>query len=254
MHFLLEASVMKQFNSAFIVKLYGVVSEGIPAFLVMELMEKGNLRDFLRAHRPNSEENLTNASMPSKLSYFKWAFQIADGMAYLESQKFVHRDLAARNCMVSNDETVKIGDFGMARDIYYHEYYKPLGCRLLPIRWLAPENLKDGKFTVKSDVWSYGIVLYEMVTLGQQPYAGLRNDQSKIFQNSFATKNFENIEKTNYNFSINENEEIRKHTLLEELDKITEFEGDSNNFNKIDEISTFMNDNGDENNILLDND
>ena len=60
---------------------------------------------------------------------------------------------------------------------YYHEYYKPAGKRLMPVRWMAPESLKDGKFTMKSDVWSFGIVMYEMLTLGQQPYAGLRNDQ-----------------------------------------------------------------------------
>jgi serine/threonine protein kinase len=65
----------------------------------------------------------------------------------------------------------------MARDIYYREYYKPQGRRLMPIRWLSPESLKDGKFTLKSDVWSFGVVLYEMLTLGQQPYAGLANSQ-----------------------------------------------------------------------------
>ncbi|KAE9552632.1 hypothetical protein FO519_004145 [Halicephalobus sp. NKZ332] len=176
-HFLLEASVMKQFDTSFIVKLLGVVSDGQPVLVVMELMQNGNLRDFLRSRRPDAEENTNNAPLPTMFSYFKWAIQIADGMAYLESLKFCHRDLAARNCMVSSDETVKIGDFGMARDIYYHEYYRPAGKRLMPVRWMAPESLKDGIFTVKSDVWSYGIVLYEMLTLGEQPYAGLGNDQ-----------------------------------------------------------------------------
>uniref|UniRef100_A0A915EBN3 Protein kinase domain-containing protein n=1 Tax=Ditylenchus dipsaci TaxID=166011 RepID=A0A915EBN3_9BILA len=179
LHFLIEASVMKQFNTAFIVKLYGVVSDGQPVLVVMELMDKGNLRDFLRSHRPGAEENKENRGIPCMEQYFTWAAQIADGMAYLESMKFCHRDLAARNCMVHADETVKIGDFGMARDIYYHEYYKPAGKRLMPVRWMAPESLKDGKFTMKSDVWSFGIVMYEMLTLGQQPYAGLGND--KVF-------------------------------------------------------------------------
>ncbi|KAL3114369.1 hypothetical protein niasHT_013659 [Heterodera trifolii] len=177
LHFLIEASVMKQFNTTYIVKLYGVVSDGQPVLVVMELMAKGNLRDFLRSHRPGAEENKQNRCLPTAEQYFNWAAQIADGMAYLESLRFCHRDLAARNCMVHADESVKIGDFGMARDIYYHEYYKPAGKRLMPVRWMAPEALKDGKFTLKSDVWSYGIVLYEMLTLGQQPYAGLGNDQ-----------------------------------------------------------------------------
>uniref|UniRef100_A0A914VMH7 receptor protein-tyrosine kinase n=1 Tax=Plectus sambesii TaxID=2011161 RepID=A0A914VMH7_9BILA len=177
LHFLIEASVMKQFNTAFIVKLFGVVSDGQPVLVVMELMEKGNLRDYLRSRRPGAEENVDNLQPPCSAELFTWAAQIADGMSYLESLKFCHRDLAARNCMVSADSVVKIGDFGMARDIYYHEYYKPTGKRLMPVRWMAPESLKDGKFTLKSDVWSFGIVLYEMLTLAQQPYAGLANDQ-----------------------------------------------------------------------------
>ncbi|KAI6235765.1 Receptor protein-tyrosine kinase [Aphelenchoides besseyi] len=160
LHFLIEASVMKQFNTA-----------------CNGMMEKGNLRDFLRAHRPDAEENVNKYPLPDPNQYFTWAAQIVDGMAYLESIKFCHRDLAARNCMVHADETIKIGDFGIARDIYYHEYYQPTGKRLMPVRWMSLESLKDGKFTVKSDIWSYGIVLYEMLTLGQQPYAGLGNDQ-----------------------------------------------------------------------------
>uniref|UniRef100_A0A0N5B1S5 receptor protein-tyrosine kinase n=1 Tax=Strongyloides papillosus TaxID=174720 RepID=A0A0N5B1S5_STREA len=177
LHFLFEASVMKKFHTSFIVKLYGVVSEGQPVLVVMEMMEKGNLRDFLRSHRPNSEDNVDNKPIPSSQKLTNWAAQIADGMAYLESHKFCHRDLAARNCLVHRDEIVKIGDFGMARDIYYHEYYQPTGKRLIPVRWMAQESLKDGKFSVKSDIWSYGIVLYEMLTLAQQPYAGLDNPE-----------------------------------------------------------------------------
>lgn len=81
------------------------------------------------------------------------AAEIADGMAYLTAEKFVHRDLAARNCMVSADMTVKIGDFGMTRDIYDADYYRKGGKGMLPVRWMAPESLRDGIYTSKSDVW-----------------------------------------------------------------------------------------------------
>lgn len=108
LHFLIEASVMKQFNTPFIVKLYGVVSDGQPVLVVMELMEKGNLRDFLRSHRPGAEENRENRPLPTAEQYFNWAAQIADGMAYLESLKFCHRDLAARNCMVFKEMNFRL--------------------------------------------------------------------------------------------------------------------------------------------------
>ncbi|XP_027132575.1 insulin-like growth factor 1 receptor [Larimichthys crocea] len=105
------------------------------------------------------------------------AGEIADGMSYLNANKFVHRDLAARNCMVAEDFTVKIGDFGMTRDIYETDYYRKGGKGLLPVRWMSPESLKDGVFTTMSDVWSFGVVLWEIATLAEQPYQGMSNEQ-----------------------------------------------------------------------------
>lgn len=105
------------------------------------------------------------------------AAQIADGMAFLEYNKFIHRDLAARNCMVANDMTVKIGDFGMSRQIYTGDYYRKGNKGEMPVRWMAPESLGEGIFTSQSDIWSYGVVIWEIITLGAQPYAGKSNNE-----------------------------------------------------------------------------
>uniref|UniRef100_A0A8D3C4A4 Tyrosine-protein kinase receptor n=1 Tax=Scophthalmus maximus TaxID=52904 RepID=A0A8D3C4A4_SCOMX len=170
--FLNEASVMKAFNCHHVVRLLGVVSKGQPSLVVMELMTHGDLKSFLRSLRPDSALKSTqNKSM------IQMAAEIADGMAYLNAKKFVHRDLAARNCMVAHDLTVKIGDFGMTRDIYETDYYRKGGKGLLPVRWMAPESLKDGVFTAHSDCWSFGVVLWEISTLAEQPYQGLSNEQ-----------------------------------------------------------------------------
>ncbi|XP_011494410.1 PREDICTED: insulin-like peptide receptor [Ceratosolen solmsi marchali] len=174
--FLNEASVMKGFNTHHVVRLVGVVSQGQPTLVVMELMVNGDLKTYLRCHRPDVCENFSRQP-PTLKRILQMAMEIADGMAYLAAKKFVHRDLAARNCMVADDLTVKIGDFGMTRDVYETDYYRKGTKGLLPVRWMAPESLKDGVFTSFSDVWSYGVVLWEMVTLASQPYQGLSNEQ-----------------------------------------------------------------------------
>lgn len=168
--FLNEASVMKNFSTYHIIKLLGVVSIENPPFVVMELMENGDLKTYLRSIRDTH-------FVPDSCRMIRMAAEIADGMAYLESKKFVHRDLAARNCMVAKDLVCKIGDFGMARDIYETDYYKIGRKGLLPIRWMAPENLSDGVFTSDSDVWSFGVVLFEILTLAEMPYQGFSNEE-----------------------------------------------------------------------------
>ncbi|CAK9806830.1 Insulin-like receptor [Anthophora plagiata] len=168
--FLNEASVMKNFSTYHIIKLIGVVSIENPPFVIMELMENGDLKTYLRRIRDTH-------LVPDSCRIMRMAAEIADGMAYLESKKYVHRDLAARNCMVSKELVCKIGDFGMARDVYETDYYKIGRKGLLPIRWMAPENLSDGVFTSDSDVWSFGVVLYEILTLAEIPYQGFSNEE-----------------------------------------------------------------------------
>ncbi|XP_075700947.1 insulin receptor-related protein [Rhinoderma darwinii] len=174
--FLNEASVMKGFLCHHVVRLLGVVSLGQPALVIMELMTRGDLKSYLRSLRAD-DENSVHATPPSLKEMIQMAGEISDGMAYLNAKKFVHRDLAARNCMVSEDLTVKIGDFGMTRDIYETDYYRKGGKSLLPVRWMSPESLKDGIFTPYSDVWSFGVVLWEIATLAEQPYQGMANEQ-----------------------------------------------------------------------------
>jgi insulin-like growth factor 1 receptor len=107
------------------------------------------------------------------------ALEIADGMAYLSSRprSIVHRDLAARNCLLTAGNIVKVGDFGRARDVYESEYYRQTFRGMVPVRWMPPESLRDGEYVTKSDVWSYGVVMWEMATLAEEPYQGMPHDE-----------------------------------------------------------------------------
>jgi serine/threonine protein kinase len=100
-------------------------------------------------------------------------------MKYLAAQRFVHRDLACRNCLVGNELIVKIADFGLSRDVYTCDYYRMGSDKPMPIRWMSPESIVYARFTLESDVWSYGVVLWEIYSLGKQPYYGHTNDGAK---------------------------------------------------------------------------
>uniref|UniRef100_A0A0K0FCI2 Insulin-like growth factor 1 receptor (inferred by orthology to a human protein) n=1 Tax=Strongyloides venezuelensis TaxID=75913 RepID=A0A0K0FCI2_STRVS len=133
LNFIFEALVIRKFHTSFIVNLYGVVSEGQSVLVYVEMIEKESLKDILRSYRLNSEINVDYKFILSLQKFTNWAAQIAD-------------NLAARNCLVHRNEIVDIGDFDMARYIYYHEYYQPTGKRPIPVRWMNQESLKDSKF------------------------------------------------------------------------------------------------------------
>eukprot|EP00117_Sycon_ciliatum_P017324 scpid13793/ scgid16366/ Putative molluscan insulin-related peptide(s) receptor; Putative molluscan insulin-related peptide(s) receptor alpha chain; Putative molluscan insulin-related peptide(s) receptor beta chain len=174
--FLAEACVMKGLNSPNLVNLVGLVTQG-EAYAIMEFMPHGDLKHYLRAIRPEKQaEKGFDLMVPSESMFYSWASDIAKAMQYLSSKRIIHRDLAARNVMIDEKYSLRVGDFGLARDIYITDYYRRESQTPLPLRWLAPESIRDGVFSHASDIWAYGIVLYEVATLAQQPYVGLNNE------------------------------------------------------------------------------
>ncbi|XP_072018048.1 tyrosine-protein kinase Yes-like isoform X2 [Amphiura filiformis] len=164
--FLQEANIMKKMRHPKLVALLAVCSEGEPIYIVTELMTHGCLLDYLHEGEGRNlrEQELIDITA-----------QVADGMAYLESQRFVHRDLAARNILVGDHRNCKVADFGLSR-IIEDIYIAKEGAKM-PIKWTAPEAINFGKFTIKSDVWSFGILIYEVITKGRVPYPGMVNKE-----------------------------------------------------------------------------
>ncbi|XP_074989611.1 high affinity nerve growth factor receptor [Calonectris borealis] len=177
-----EAELLTVLQHEHIVKFYGVCTEGEPLIMVFEYMKHGDLNRFLRSHGPDAKILEQGQGQPCgqlTLSHMlQIATQIASGMVYLASLHFVHRDLATRNCLVGHDLVVKIGDFGMSRDIYSTDYYRVGGRTMLPIRWMPPESILYRKFTTESDIWSFGVVLWEIFTYGKQPWYQLSNTEA----------------------------------------------------------------------------
>ncbi|XP_072170452.1 focal adhesion kinase 1-like isoform X2 [Diadema setosum] len=162
--FLEEAYIMKQFDHPHIIKLIGVCTDP-PIWIVMELAPFGEMRMFLQTHK----EELTLASL------ILYAYQLSMALSYLESKKFVHRDIAARNLLVVAKDNVKLGDFGLSRLLHDHSYYKASKGKL-PIKWMAPESINFRRFTSASDVWMFGVCMWEILMYGVKPFQGVKNN------------------------------------------------------------------------------
>ncbi|KAL4623313.1 tyrosine-protein kinase ABL1-like isoform X1 [Arapaima gigas] len=168
--FLKEAAVMKEIKHPNLVQLLGVCTREPPFYIITEFMTHGNLLDYLR--ECNREE--VNAVV---LLYM--ATQISSAMEYLEKKNFIHRDLAARNCLVRENHLVKVADFGLSRLMTGDTYTAHAGAKF-PIKWTAPESLAYNKFSIKSDVWAFGVLLWEIATYGLSPYPGI--DLSQVYE------------------------------------------------------------------------
>ncbi|XP_058450641.1 tyrosine-protein kinase hopscotch [Malaya genurostris] len=155
-----EVSIMKRLKHRNIVNFIDFIDEPDKLVVVMEYMEHGSLLDFLSYERHTL----------SKLNLLRFANDIANGMHHLFEKKIIHRDLAARNILVQSVDCVKISDFGLAQMTDGGNYYVAQSNRELPIKWYAPETLRTQKYSFQSDVWSFGVTLYEMFTFGETPY------------------------------------------------------------------------------------
>uniref|UniRef100_A0A673B2W2 Tyrosine-protein kinase n=1 Tax=Sphaeramia orbicularis TaxID=375764 RepID=A0A673B2W2_9TELE len=183
--FLREAQIMKRLRHAKLIQLYAVCTMEEPIYIITELMTHGSLLDYLQKDKGTTIRISDQIEM---------AAQVASGMAYLELQNYIHRDLAARNVLVGENNVCKVADFGLARvfmtlherytfipHYFFHNnnemVYEAKEGTKFPVKWTAPEAIHDNKFTIKSDIWSFGILLYEIMTFGQMPYPAMTNYQ-----------------------------------------------------------------------------
>ncbi|XP_056017628.1 focal adhesion kinase 1-like isoform X5 [Ostrea edulis] len=163
--FLEEALIMQQFDHPHIIHLVGICSETLPVWIVMELAKHGEMRAYL-------QNNRTRLDLCTLMLY---CHQLSKALSYLESKKFVHRDIAARNVLVSSHDCVKLGDFGLSRVVDEQSYYKASKGKL-PIKWMAPESINFRRFTTASDVWMFGVCMWEILMYGIKPFQGVKNN------------------------------------------------------------------------------
>ena len=177
-----EVKAVVRFDHPNIVILLAICTDSAQKCMIFEHMALGSLDNLLRKSDSENEtvdeSERENCVLITPSEFLRCSLQVARGVAYLAEQKYVHRDIASRNCLVDRELVVKIGDFGLSRDVSSMDYYRvgtTQAC--LPIRWMPPEALLFGKFTTQSDVWSFGVLVWEIYTFGRQPYTGLSNHE-----------------------------------------------------------------------------
>ncbi|XP_076292685.1 protein kinase receptor Ret oncogene isoform X2 [Lasioglossum baleicum] len=190
-----EYQLLKEVHHPNVIRLLGAcTTPGAPVYLIIEFAEFGSLRNYLRRSRhldsggrnggeetspananvdTNADVNVTSTYTVTSRDILSFAWQISKGMAYLSEIKLVHRDLAARNVLLATGKVCKISDFGLTRDVYEDDAYLKRSKGRVPVKWMAPESLADHVYTSKSDVWSFGVLLWELITLGASPYPGV---------------------------------------------------------------------------------
>ncbi len=177
--FFKEVQVAMQFDHPNVIRLLAICTNSPQKCMILEYMDLGSLNELLRSSDPaaphsHGDQHVKGPITPEHLP--NCILQVAQGLAYLSSLNFVHRDIATRNCLVNHNLVIKIADFGMSRAVDSTNYYQiGSGRSFLPVRWMPPEAILHGKFTVKSDVWSFGVLMWEVYTFGHQPYAGITN-------------------------------------------------------------------------------
>ena len=177
-----EVDTVVNFEHENVIRLLGICTEQLDQIcMIFEYMELGALRELLQKSNPRNPDFYqmnSNEAIIKPSQFLSICIQLARGLDYLSKKRFVHRDIATRNCLVDSQFVCKITDFGLSRDVYGSDYYKVGGkSACLPVRWMPPESLLYGRFTVKSDVWSYGVLMWEVFTFATQPYFGASNQE-----------------------------------------------------------------------------